>query len=439
MKATTRRRFTAFVVAMVSGFSTLSVANAAALEIQNNSVTDAGTQATQAQETIDFTHTFRIGNQGFYFKVYDMNGIEISHDEFVDDEKECTLVRFYKTEADTKQLDLLQAYEFECGHVDSWSYRGFEYDNIGISEISPAVSDEIMKSIIHITTLTEEEKSMYDFFKDGQIDVRDVIFANQIITGYLNTYTYGWVKTFPSAPMIDFYEEFYISGFSKTSDGSLSSVIKPGENVIPDSLKYEYESYASKNGIDSYGFHKSSEPIMYSYALTKVQVDEDGNEYRDFVQILPKEYCTLLMSDFEYRANLDYETMPNEEDYDYVEWHVRFNGCCIYNHPTIHFPRKFDEANYEDWYMVPRENFEDVYKIAGGSEKLEQLLKEDYDLMLFKESSSETESVSNVEANEEPNITANVDISNVSYVFENFSTRITKFFSNLRSVLTILK
>ena len=143
MKATTRRRFTAFVVAMVSGFSTLSVANAAALEIQNNSVTDAGTQATQAQETIDFTHTFRIGNQGFYFKVYDMNGIEISHDEFVDDEKECTLVRFYKTEADTKQLDLLQAYEFECGHVDSWSYRGFEYDNIGISEISPAVSDEI--------------------------------------------------------------------------------------------------------------------------------------------------------------------------------------------------------------------------------------------------------------------------------------------------------
>lgn len=330
------------------------------------------------QDEFNEVNSFRIGNQGYYFQVLDEDGAIIP-----DEDKTTTVksIEIYKTDKldQVKSLDYEQIQNFENGSADSWSYKGYEYKWSADEKLTADLADTIIRACVHLDDV--DDITTFDTFPDGKINVADVVFANQLRTGFIPTYiTSAKVTAAQIVEQIANYDKVTIN-----INGDIVSFVPDGEDISPE-MENLFDNFATKYSIYTYVLVKSDTPIEYAYGYTEQPVDRVNSVFKGyeetFYQILPPKYQKLVM-DYSELCSKDYSEYG---DYDYVAMSTELNSNCIHsmNH-RYHFVFTKEAAakSFAKWYLVPiDDNEEPIYKIAGGCRMLQKNLKQT-DIILY--------------------------------------------------------
>ena len=331
------------------------------------------------QDEFNEVNSFRIGNQGYYFQVLDEDGAIIP-----DEDKTTTVksIEIYKTDKldQVKSLDYEQIQNFENGSADSWSYKGYEYKWSADENLTADLADTIIRACVHLDDA--DDITIFDTFPDGKINVADVVFANQLRTGFIPTYiTSAKVTAAQIVEQIAQYDKVTIN-----ISGSLVTFVPEGDE-IPGELEDKFINFASDNQIYSYTFIKSDTPIEYAYGYAEQPMDMVGEAERKgeeniFYQILPPKYHRLLMNDTEF-IGWAYYSSVNYGDFDYIAVSMKSKHNCWYTQTTqdehrYHFAltKETGAKSFSNWYLVPLDDDENpVYELAGGSRPFAKYLK----------------------------------------------------------------
>lgn len=386
MKTTGRRRFSAVVAAFVATIGLKSTTtDVTCAEAGNNSAVTVNADTisgkisdSKSDTTSENPHTFMIGNQGYSFTPYTKGGLKVTINNIADYSGMIDYVVINKTEGAVKAFDIEGVANFEAGISPSWSYKQFEYDAVKPNEITADVCNNSLKAIVNSVTLTEEQVSKYDVFKDGKIDVRDTIFMCQIMTA--NPLSYLGTE-FTAGEFVD-----AIGTLAKTADSikvsvtddklSCEAINQSDDKVLPEEFKTYFEDAASFYGIEHYRVAWSDEVIMYAFGIDiyGVRIGEDYPVY----QVLPvSPYYEKLMC----RQEWIFKEANPEEKFSYVIWRRCQGMGCVYGHWIKHIAVTKEDGDKElyNWFLIPTDaDGNDILEFCAGSSILKKEIERDY-------------------------------------------------------------